>query len=143
MKRLACLAVLCGTAFAATPALAATASSPESVSASGVEAAPPNDPRLRRMLLLVADKRFTVLICDPGQVHRSTHPKARQACDALAAVDGVPGRLKQAGTIMCTMESDPVPVSAIGTWDGRLSMHMRTYGNRCELGVSTGPVFDF
>ncbi|MEV2272973.1 SSI family serine proteinase inhibitor [Nonomuraea africana] len=139
MKRLACLAVLCSTAFAASPALATT----PSTSAIETVAEPKRDARLQRMVLLSVDRRYVVLVCDTGQVHRSTHPKAQEACDALEAVGGTPSRLRPDGTVTCTMESDPVTATATGVWDRRLALYLRSFGNRCALRAATGPVYDF
>jgi hypothetical protein len=89
----------------------------------------------------VGDKtRTATLRCDPP---RGTHPKAPEACAALAGVKGDLTALKPAPGVMCTMIYLPAVAAATGTWRGRSVQYRHTYSNSCLLGVQTGPVFQF
>lgn len=78
-----------------------------------------------------------VLTCAPPG---GTHHQARGACAALAKVRGDFAKL-QVGDGMCTMQYDPVTVSASGLWRGHKVNYVHTFGNACTLSTSTGPVF--
>ncbi|MGC5011156.1 SSI family serine proteinase inhibitor [Streptosporangium sp. DT93] len=79
-----------------------------------------------------------LLLCDrPG----STHPDAVGACEALAGVRGDPARLRPLSGVACTMQYDPVTVSAMGIWNGRFIRFEQTFGSACSLRAATGPVF--
>lgn len=84
--------------------------------------------------------RHALLACDPP---RGTHPDAAGACAALIPVRGNPAALTPLPDVVCTMQYDPVTVTAAGTWDGRFIRFERTYGNACSLYAATGPVFAF
>ncbi|MEV0419471.1 SSI family serine proteinase inhibitor [Streptosporangium canum] len=81
-----------------------------------------------------------LLVCDPPQ---GTHPVAGEACEALNRVGGDPARLRPPPDLMCTMQYDPVTVTATGTWNNRYIRYERTFGNPCSLRGTTGPVFSF
>ena len=82
-------------------------------------------------------QRRSTLICDPPA---GTHPRAREACAALAAVGGDFSALHVDGGA-CTMQYDPVTVTAIGLWRGQPVRYRHTFGNGCVLRTETGPVF--
>ena len=83
--------------------------------------------------------RKVSLFCGPagGKVH---DPK--QACQAIAAVNGNLTRLTPAQTA-CTMQYTPVTVTAAGRWRGAPIRYTHTFGNSCVLHTNTGSVFDF
>jgi hypothetical protein len=83
--------------------------------------------------------RHATLTCGPaGGSHRS----ARKACAAIGAVNGSLDKLVPAQT-MCTMQYDPVTVTATGSWRGSALRYTHTFSNSCVLGADTGPVFAF
>lgn len=69
-----------------------------------------------------------------------SHKQARDACTALAKVGGDFARLTGEGGA-CTMQYDPVTVTAAGRWKGKRVNYKKTYGNACSLTTTTGPVF--
>ncbi|MET7392155.1 SSI family serine proteinase inhibitor [Dactylosporangium sp. NPDC005572] len=77
------------------------------------------------------------LTCSPAG---GTHKQARDACAELAKVHGDFGRLQVAGGA-CTMQYDPVTVTAQGRWQGRKVAYRHTFGNSCTMSTATGPVF--
>ena len=42
---------------------------------------------------------------------------------------------------LCTMQWDPVTVTATGRWKGRKVGYTHTFGNACTLAMTTGAVF--
>ncbi|WP_238014037.1 subtilase-type protease inhibitor [Dactylosporangium sp. AC04546] len=82
-------------------------------------------------------QRRAFLTCSPAG---GTHKQARNACAELAKVGGNFGRLQVAGGA-CTMQYDPVTVTAQGRWKGRKVAYQHTFGNACTLSTATGPVF--
>lgn len=79
-----------------------------------------------------------LLLCDqPG----GTHPDAVRACAALAGVRGDPARLRPRTGVACTLQYDPITVTANGVWNDRFIQFEHTYGNACSLRAATGPVF--
>ncbi|MEU8385132.1 SSI family serine proteinase inhibitor [Streptosporangium sp. NPDC048865] len=79
-----------------------------------------------------------LLLCDrPG----GTHPDAVRACEALAEVRGDPARLRPRTGVACTLQYDPVTVTASGIWNSRFIRFERTYGNSCALRAATGGIF--
>jgi hypothetical protein len=81
--------------------------------------------------------RTASLTCGPAG---GSHPRARDACAALAAVGGDFGAL-HVDTGACTMQYDPVTVTATGLWRGKPVRYRHTFGNSCTLHLETGPVF--
>ncbi|CRK56247.1 Protease inhibitor, SSI family (subtilisin inhibitor) [Alloactinosynnema sp. L-07] len=82
--------------------------------------------------------RAGTLRCGPnGGIHHS--PDA--ACAALTQVDGDFDQLNVAPDRACTLQYDPVHVTAFGRWRGKRIDFATTYGNPCVLVVTTGPVF--
>ncbi|WP_433265112.1 SSI family serine proteinase inhibitor [Actinosynnema sp. CS-041913] len=79
------------------------------------------------------------LVCEPAG---GDHPKAEQACAALSTVDGEISRLTE-DNVACTMEYDPVTVTATGLWHGEIRGFTAQYSNPCVMRAATGPVFDF
>jgi len=79
------------------------------------------------------------LTCDPAG---GTHRRAREACATIAAVGGDFGALHVDGGA-CTMQYDPVTVTATGLWRGKPVRYRHTFGNACVLHLETGPVFAF
>ncbi|SES18879.1 SSI family serine proteinase inhibitor [Actinokineospora terrae] len=82
--------------------------------------------------------RLAVLQCSPDG---GTHLEARTACAQLSQVNGRFEKLNVRPDSMCTLEYDPVTVTAYGWW-GRKPVHYRqVFGNGCALRVATGSVF--
>lgn len=117
------LAVLAGAALAIGPAHAMSAEPYQK----------------QRGFVLTAGTHYLLLNCDGSSTE---HPQAVQACAALTTVGGDPALLPRA-EVFCTMQHDPVSVSATGVWDGDLVRFEKTYGNACEMRAATGPVFAF
>lgn len=70
------------------------------------------------------------------------HPRAEEACLALSDVDGQVSGLST-GQALCTLEHDPVLVTASGTWRGETRTFQAEFPNQCVMRAETGPVFDF
>ncbi|MBW4716318.1 SSI family serine proteinase inhibitor [Saccharothrix obliqua] len=83
--------------------------------------------------------RLAHLTCGPAG---GTHGNAHHACAALSEVDGRIDELR-AAPVSCTMEYDPVTVTATGTWRGERRRFTQTFENPCVLRAGTGHVFDF
>ncbi|MBM7775361.1 hypothetical protein JOD54_005565 [Actinokineospora baliensis] len=82
--------------------------------------------------------RLAVLRCAPDG---GTHQAAAAACAQLSQVNGRFEKLNVVPDAMCTLEYDPVKVTAVGLW-GRRPVHYRAeFGNRCQLHTATGAVF--
>ncbi|GAA2981651.1 SSI family serine proteinase inhibitor [Actinokineospora diospyrosa] len=82
--------------------------------------------------------RLAVLQCAPDA---GTVVDPVAACAQLSQVNGRFERLNVVPNAMCTLEYDPVVVTAAGLW-GRRAVHYRAvFGNRCELRTATGAVF--
>ncbi|GAA2354593.1 hypothetical protein GCM10010170_046750 [Dactylosporangium salmoneum] len=82
-------------------------------------------------------QRRAVLTCQPAG---GSHRQARDACAQLAKVGGRFERLQLDGGA-CTMQYDPVTVTANGSWKGRKVAYRHTFGNACTLATTTGAVF--
>jgi hypothetical protein len=82
-------------------------------------------------------QRTASLTCGPAG---GSHQLAREACAAISSVRGDLGALHVSDD-MCTMQYEPVTVTATGRWKGRTVRYQRTFGNSCVLRVETGPVF--
>jgi len=82
---------------------------------------------------------FSNLTCEPAG---GLHPKANEACLALSGVDGQFDGLST-GQGLCTLEYDPVRVTASGTWRGETRSFEAEFPNPCVMRAQTGPVFDF
>jgi len=80
-----------------------------------------------------------LLLCD--RPFGGTHPEAVRACELLANVLGDPGKLKPRPGVACTLEYDPVTVTATGIWNGRFIRFEHIYGNLCSMRAVTGPLF--
>lgn len=100
-------------------------------------------PAANRLILAVSTAEGTrsvaTLRCGPAG---GTHPAAAKACAAIARARGDLTRLPaRAG--FCTMQYAPVTATAAGRWAGQRVWYRRTFGNACELALTTGPVFAF
>ncbi|MEV6926883.1 SSI family serine proteinase inhibitor [Dactylosporangium sp. NPDC051485] len=82
-------------------------------------------------------QRRAVLTCQPAG---GSHRQARDACAQLSKVGGRFERLQLDGGA-CTMQYDPVTVTASGSWKGRKVAYRHTFGNACTLATTTGAVF--
>ncbi|ONI83632.1 hypothetical protein ALI22I_34750 [Saccharothrix sp. ALI-22-I] len=93
------------------------------------------------VLTVVRDEEVQLvsLTCEPTG---GLHPKADQACLALSEVDGQIEGLSN-GQGLCTLEYDPVRVTASGRWRGESRTFEATFPNSCVMHAETGPVFDF
>jgi len=83
--------------------------------------------------------RTMSLTCDPAG---GAHPNAGQACQALTGVEGDISLMARDG-VVCTLEYDPVTVTANGMWRGELRRFTARFSNPCVMRADTGPVFDF
>jgi subtilisin inhibitor-like len=81
-----------------------------------------------------------LLQCDPPG---GTHPDPEWACEVLEEVGGHPADLVPPRGVICTLQYDPVTVSATGIWNDEFIRFERTFGNACSLWAGTGPVFAF
>ncbi|MEU9833004.1 SSI family serine proteinase inhibitor [Streptosporangium sp. NPDC048047] len=84
--------------------------------------------------------RSALLVCDPP---RGSHPQGARACAELSMVNGEFTALRPQPGVACTMQYDPVTVTASGIWDGRSIRYQHTFGNSCVMRASTGSVFAF
>ncbi|MEV0644734.1 SSI family serine proteinase inhibitor [Phytomonospora sp. NPDC050363] len=115
-------------AFAAGSATSATARSSEEAAS---------------LVLTVSGSASTTeatLSCEPTG---GTHVQAAEACRALIGVGGEFGALDVAPDTNCPAIYDPVRATARGVWAGTVVSYDREFGNSCELGARTGPVFAF
>nr|AAN75601.1 putative subtilisin inhibitor-like protein precursor [Saccharopolyspora erythraea NRRL 2338] len=86
------------------------------------------------------ETRNAVLRCQPAG---GSHRHAKEACVQLEAADGNLASVQaQQVNAPCTMELDPVTVTAVGRWHGSVVSFEQTYSNSCVLSVQTGAVFD-
>jgi hypothetical protein len=83
--------------------------------------------------------RQATLTCGPAG---GSHHNARKACEAIGAAGGNLNKLVPDQT-MCTMQYDPVTVTANGRWRGATMRYTHTFSNACVLGADTGAVFAF
>ncbi|MFI5896080.1 SSI family serine proteinase inhibitor [Actinoplanes sp. NPDC051513] len=79
------------------------------------------------------------LECDPPG---GSHPKAAEACAALAAAGGNPFAIEPAHHA-CFLVYSPVTVEVSGTWHGRHIDWQFSYGNSCEMERALGVIVDF
>lgn len=86
-----------------------------------------------------AAPRTATLSCDPAG---GTHPHAQDACASLEAAGGDPNGLRQEHT-MCTLDYQPVTLTAHGNWKNRPVHFEKTYSNSCTAQAQTEQVFDF
>jgi hypothetical protein len=125
--------------------LLAAVGATEAVAPGAARAATAANAKTIRLVLTVAKGESTSapgrqrasLTCQPAG---GTHKQARSACSQLAKVGGRPDRL-QLGGGACTMQWDPVTVTANGSWKGRKVAYSHTFGNACSLSMTTGAVF--
>ncbi|MEU7896218.1 SSI family serine proteinase inhibitor [Nonomuraea sp. NPDC049152] len=137
MRRLACVAVLCCTAFATSSVPATADPDPLSVFSKMIM----KKVKQKRVIVLSAGSRLVLLACEPYDA--STHPTPQKACAELAAVGGDPAELEPDPGVRCTMEYDPVQATATGTWEGREIRYRHTFSNPCVMRSETGSVFAF
>lgn len=81
-----------------------------------------------------------LLRCDPPG---GTHSDPEWACEVLEEVGGHLADLVPPRGVICTLQYDPVTVSATGIWNDEFIRFERTFGNACSLWADTGPVFAF
>lgn len=79
------------------------------------------------------------LTCSPDA---GTHPRAREACEALTRAGGDFERLP-AKDMNCTMVYSPVRAHAHGHWHGEPVDYTTEYANRCVADARSGGVFGF
>ncbi|NYI93912.1 hypothetical protein HNR12_000189 [Streptomonospora nanhaiensis] len=122
-------------ALAAGLAAATLASTPAQAAA---------EPRSRLELTVengdASTRTSTTLDCHPAG---GTHPEAARACAALETAGGDFDRLGTARQqqVVCTLQYDPVRLSATGTWKGRPVEWQKEFGNACEAQGATDGVF--
>ncbi|GAB3277244.1 SSI family serine proteinase inhibitor [Parasphingorhabdus pacifica] len=83
--------------------------------------------------------RTATLACEPTG---GTHPHATNACGSLEAAGGDPNGLRHEHT-MCTLDYQPVTLTAHGNWQGEPLHFEKTYSNICTAKAQTEQVFDF
>ncbi|MEV0680666.1 SSI family serine proteinase inhibitor [Actinosynnema sp. NPDC050436] len=83
--------------------------------------------------------QVTQLTCAPAG---GGHPRAAVVCEALGPVGGQVSDLAD-GNAVCTLQYDPVTVTAAGVWRGEPREFTAEYANPCLLHADTGPVFSF
>ncbi|GLU48932.1 subtilase-type protease inhibitor [Nocardiopsis ansamitocini] len=132
-----------------TIATALTATAAALVTASPAAAA---EPALRSALVLttakgsqaadgpLTDHRRVTLACHPAAV--GSHPNSRGACAALKATNGDFESLPHRGGF-CTMQYEPVTVTARGYWLGQEVNYGREFGNPCMAAQAAAGVFAF
>lgn len=81
----------------------------------------------------------TQLNCEPAG---GLHKNAKEACDALAPVEGDFTKMEDAGAL-CTMELNPTKATLKGKWRGKKVVFEEVFSNPCVLRAHTGKVFDF
>ena len=74
---------------------------------------------------------------------RGTHPRAKEACVALAAVGGDLGRLRGPANAACATLYAPMTVSSAGVWGSHRVSYVHTYPSECELRNALGVVANF
>ncbi|UGY92453.1 subtilase-type protease inhibitor [Streptomyces gobiensis] len=86
-------------------------------------------------------ERAVTLSCTPKPT--GSHPKPKEACEQLQAANGNFNALPGSGQGYCTMEYNPVVVTAQGVWEGKRVNYERTFGNDCVKKAEGMAVFDF
>jgi hypothetical protein len=81
----------------------------------------------------------TQLNCEPAG---GLHKNAKQACEALAPVEGDFTKI-EAADALCTMELNPTKATLRGKWRKKNVVFEEVFSNPCVMRVSTGKVFDF
>ena len=114
--------------------------------AAGATAAEAKAAQKTRLVLTVAKGETprpaagrATLTCGPVG---GSHQRAAAACGQLKRVKGDFAALRVTDA-MCTMQYEPVTVTAKGDWKGKKVAFQRTYGNGCVLSTETGSVFGF
>ncbi|GAB3969720.1 subtilase-type protease inhibitor [Streptomyces sparsus] len=85
--------------------------------------------------------RAVTLSCSPSAT--GSHPAPDRACDQLQAVDGDFDSLPGEKDRFCTMEYNPVVVTAQGVWQGERVSYEQTFANDCIRKVDGMAVFSF
>ncbi|PXY33629.1 serine protease [Prauserella sp. PE36] len=83
--------------------------------------------------------RAVQLVCDPDS---GTHPKARDACEALEGADGDFERLAPKNQ-PCPMIYAPLDARAHGHWRGERVDFRTEYSNSCVADAESAGVFAF
>lgn len=78
------------------------------------------------------------LTCNPDG---GSHPAADTACAEIEAAQGNFASLPGEPGKLCTLEYQPVTVTATGTWRGQQVDYQQTFPNTCALISETGSVF--
>ncbi|WP_329561815.1 SSI family serine proteinase inhibitor [Kitasatospora sp. NBC_01266] len=84
--------------------------------------------------------RVVELLCDPT---RGDHPRAQEACDAIAAANGDLDQLHGTPGVLCDDLYQPVTADAAGFWQGQRVNWQHHFANPCGLHTRTDPVFHF
>ncbi|MCI2423571.1 subtilase-type protease inhibitor [Saccharopolyspora sp. K220] len=80
-----------------------------------------------------------VLQCHPAG---GTHKHAAEACALLEEANGNLNVVDANPTRACTMEYNPIKVTAVGRWNGSEVRFEQEFPNPCTLTSKTGVVFD-
>jgi hypothetical protein len=111
------------------------------VVAAPAASAAPRRSYLVMTITLPGDRSQRVTLrCDP---QGGTHPRAVEACKAVAAVRGNLRALRRTEGVMCLALYQPATAVATGTWRGHAVRYKKTFSNKCVLAVETGAVFQF
>ncbi|GLZ36853.1 SSI family serine proteinase inhibitor [Actinokineospora sp. NBRC 105648] len=82
--------------------------------------------------------RDATLECAPDL---GSHPDPTGACARLSQVNGNFSALNVNPDAFCTLEYDPVVVTAHGRWGSRFVWYAKRFSNPCALRAQTGAVF--
>jgi Subtilisin inhibitor-like len=126
-------------AFVAALAVTAPAA-PADAATAPADAATAGGAHLRLTVRGAGTRVAVVLRCDPTA---GNHPKADEACTAIAAAGGDISAVQPRVGIMCTAQYQPVTATARGFWHGRPVRYRHTFSNACHMHTTTAVVFDF
>lgn len=82
----------------------------------------------------------TTLTCMPAG---GDHTYPEMACNNIKAARGDFNRLHVQDWRVCTKESAPVRLAALGVWRGHELRWSKTFGNECEAHRNTNQTFDW
>lgn len=108
-------------------------------------AAMAEDPKPTTRLVIAVKEQGSKRIVANLRCHPPTgnHPHRADACAQIESAggdfDSLPGRQNVAA---CPKVYLPVKARANGLAEGRTVNYVRTFPNRCEMGVATGSVFE-
>src|SRR5438034_7859994 len=114
-------------AFVAALAVTAPAAPADAATAGGAaDAATAGGAHLRLTVRGAGTRVAVALRCDPTA---GNHPKADEACTAIAAAGGDISAVQPRVGVMCTAQYQPVTAIARGVWHGRPVRYRHTFSN--------------